>query len=119
MTHPAPLILVDGSSYLYRAFFASQQADLRTAAGQRGSEPGRNSPRAAGPDDARRAAGAGAGSGAATGAGRLANAGAGEGRAAGDSAVGLSCASSGAGSGAGDDEKSLRRRKLNMRAEAG
>ena len=34
MTHPAPLILVDGSSYLYRAFFASQQADLRTAAGQ-------------------------------------------------------------------------------------
>ena len=33
MTTPAPLILVDGSSYLYRAFFASQQADLRTAAG--------------------------------------------------------------------------------------
>ena len=33
MTSPAPLILVDGSSYLYRAFFASQQADLRTAAG--------------------------------------------------------------------------------------
>ncbi|AHV37096.1 DNA polymerase I [Aeromonas hydrophila YL17] len=28
-----PLILVDGSSYLYRAFFASQQADLRTATG--------------------------------------------------------------------------------------
>lgn len=28
-----PLILVDGSSYLYRAFFASQQADLRTADG--------------------------------------------------------------------------------------
>ncbi|MFT6916785.1 MAG: DNA polymerase-1 [Motiliproteus sp.] len=28
-----PLILVDGSSYLYRAFFASQQADLRTSAG--------------------------------------------------------------------------------------
>ena len=31
---PAPLILVDGSSYLYRAFFASQQADLRTSDGQ-------------------------------------------------------------------------------------
>jgi DNA polymerase-1 len=30
---PAPLILVDGSSYLYRAFFASQQADLRTSDG--------------------------------------------------------------------------------------
>ena len=30
----APLILVDGSSYLYRAFFASQQADLRNSAGQ-------------------------------------------------------------------------------------
>ncbi|MFT5720195.1 MAG: DNA polymerase-1 [Motiliproteus sp.] len=29
-----PLILVDGSSYLYRAFFASQQADLRTSAGK-------------------------------------------------------------------------------------
>ncbi|MEH6811568.1 MAG: DNA polymerase I [Motiliproteus sp.] len=29
----APLILVDGSSYLYRAFFASQQADLRNSAG--------------------------------------------------------------------------------------
>jgi len=29
----APLILVDGSSYLYRAFFASQQADLRTSDG--------------------------------------------------------------------------------------
>ncbi|WP_309265947.1 DNA polymerase I [Aeromonas salmonicida] len=28
-----PLILVDGSSYLYRAFFASQQADLRTSSG--------------------------------------------------------------------------------------
>lgn len=28
-----PIILVDGSSYLYRAFFASQQADLRTQAG--------------------------------------------------------------------------------------
>lgn len=28
-----PVILVDGSSYLYRAFFASQQADLRTADG--------------------------------------------------------------------------------------
>jgi DNA polymerase-1 len=31
---PHPLILVDGSSYLYRAFFASQQADLRTSSGQ-------------------------------------------------------------------------------------
>ncbi|GGO77206.1 DNA polymerase I [Marinobacterium nitratireducens] len=30
--HPS-LILVDGSSYLYRAFFASQQADLRTSEG--------------------------------------------------------------------------------------
>ncbi|WP_370053826.1 DNA polymerase I [Neptunomonas sp.] len=30
---PSPLILVDGSSYLYRAFFASQQADLRTSDG--------------------------------------------------------------------------------------
>lgn len=29
----APLILVDGSSYLYRAFFASQQADLRNSEG--------------------------------------------------------------------------------------
>ncbi|OIN14341.1 DNA polymerase I [Oceanisphaera psychrotolerans] len=29
-----PLILVDGSSYLYRAFFASQQADLRTSDGR-------------------------------------------------------------------------------------
>ncbi|WP_210397296.1 DNA polymerase I [Motiliproteus sediminis] len=29
----SPLILVDGSSYLYRAFFASQQADMRTDAG--------------------------------------------------------------------------------------
>lgn len=28
-----PVILVDGSSYLYRAFFASQQADLRTPSG--------------------------------------------------------------------------------------
>ncbi len=28
-----PIILVDGSSYLYRAFFASQQADLRTKEG--------------------------------------------------------------------------------------
>ncbi|MEH6576165.1 MAG: DNA polymerase I [Amphritea sp.] len=28
-----PLILVDGSSYLYRAFFASQQADMRTSEG--------------------------------------------------------------------------------------
>jgi len=30
----APVILVDGSSYLYRAFFASQQADLRTSDGK-------------------------------------------------------------------------------------
>jgi DNA polymerase-1 len=30
--HPS-LILVDGSSYLYRAFFASQQADMRTKEG--------------------------------------------------------------------------------------
>ncbi|WP_417606278.1 DNA polymerase I [Oceanimonas baumannii] len=29
-----PLILVDGSSYLYRAYFASQQADLRTRDGR-------------------------------------------------------------------------------------
>lgn len=29
----SPVILVDGSSYLYRAFFASQQADLRTRDG--------------------------------------------------------------------------------------
>ncbi|MDP5292956.1 DNA polymerase I [Oceanimonas sp. CHS3-5] len=29
-----PLILVDGSSYLYRAYFASQQADLRTSDGR-------------------------------------------------------------------------------------
>jgi DNA polymerase I len=28
-----PVVLVDGSSYLYRAFYASQQADLRTADG--------------------------------------------------------------------------------------
>jgi len=34
MTTAAPLILVDGSSYLYRAFFASQQANLRTADGR-------------------------------------------------------------------------------------
>jgi len=32
MANPS-LILVDGSSYLYRAFFASQQADLRTSDG--------------------------------------------------------------------------------------
>ncbi|WP_151705654.1 DNA polymerase I [Nitrincola alkalilacustris] len=31
--HKPPVILVDGSSYLYRAFFASQQADLRTSEG--------------------------------------------------------------------------------------
>ena len=30
----APVVLVDGSSYLYRAFFASQQADLRTSDGR-------------------------------------------------------------------------------------
>ena len=29
----APLVLVDGSSYLYRAFHAMSQADLRTASG--------------------------------------------------------------------------------------
>jgi DNA polymerase I len=34
MTQTPPLILIDGSSYLYRAFFASQQADLRTSAGE-------------------------------------------------------------------------------------
>lgn len=34
MTQISPLVLVDGSSYLYRAFFASQQADLRTSDGQ-------------------------------------------------------------------------------------
>ncbi len=34
MTQTPPLILVDGSSYLYRAFFASQQADLRTSHGE-------------------------------------------------------------------------------------
>ncbi|PTT46985.1 DNA polymerase I [Aeromonas sp. HMWF014] len=33
MAPSTPLILVDGSSYLYRAFFASQQADLRTSTG--------------------------------------------------------------------------------------
>lgn len=33
MASSTPLILVDGSSYLYRAFFASQQADLRTSTG--------------------------------------------------------------------------------------
>ncbi|GKQ66431.1 DNA polymerase I [Aeromonas caviae] len=33
MASSNPLILVDGSSYLYRAFFASQQADLRTSTG--------------------------------------------------------------------------------------
>ncbi len=32
-TSHSPLILVDGSSYLYRAFFASQQADLRNSEG--------------------------------------------------------------------------------------
>lgn len=30
----APIVLVDGSSYLYRAFFASQQADMRTKDGR-------------------------------------------------------------------------------------
>ena len=34
MTQTPPLILIDGSSYLYRAFFASQQADLRTSNGE-------------------------------------------------------------------------------------
>ncbi|MDO6562443.1 DNA polymerase I [Amphritea sp. 1_MG-2023] len=29
----SPIILVDGSSYLYRAFFAAQQADMRTSEG--------------------------------------------------------------------------------------
>ncbi len=33
MTHTAPFILVDGSSYLYRAFHAMSQADLRNAHG--------------------------------------------------------------------------------------
>ena len=70
-----------------------------------------------------RAAGAGAGSRGVTGAGRSAGtgarAGAGRDAAEGDSAAGPSCGPSGAGSGAGDDEKSLRRRKLNMRAGAG
>lgn len=32
-TTPAPTILVDGSSYLYRAFYASQRADMRTTTG--------------------------------------------------------------------------------------
>ena len=32
-TANVPVILVDGSSYLYRAFFASQQADLRNSEG--------------------------------------------------------------------------------------
>ncbi|GAB3370256.1 DNA polymerase I [Spongiibacter taiwanensis] len=34
MTAPAPLVLVDGSSYLYRAFHAMFKADLRNSAGQ-------------------------------------------------------------------------------------
>jgi DNA polymerase-1 len=34
MTQQAPLILVDGSSYLYRAFHAMFKADLRNAAGE-------------------------------------------------------------------------------------
>jgi DNA polymerase-1 len=29
-----PLVLVDGSSYLFRAFHATQRADLRTSAGE-------------------------------------------------------------------------------------
>jgi len=33
MTTPTPLVLVDGSSYLYRAFHAMFKADLRNAAG--------------------------------------------------------------------------------------
>lgn len=32
--NPAPIVLVDGSSYLYRAFHAMSQADLRNSAGQ-------------------------------------------------------------------------------------
>ena len=32
-TTSAPTILVDGSSYLYRAFYASQRADMRTTTG--------------------------------------------------------------------------------------
>ncbi|WP_271272190.1 DNA polymerase I [Aliamphritea hakodatensis] len=34
MANTKPLILVDGSSYLYRAFFASQQADMRNSQGE-------------------------------------------------------------------------------------
>ena len=34
MANTNPLILVDGSSYLYRAFFASQQADMRNSQGE-------------------------------------------------------------------------------------
>ncbi|WP_261842840.1 DNA polymerase I [Aliamphritea ceti] len=34
MANSNPLILVDGSSYLYRAFFASQQADMRNSQGE-------------------------------------------------------------------------------------
>lgn len=34
MTQSAPFILVDGSSYLYRAFHAMFKADLRNAAGE-------------------------------------------------------------------------------------
>lgn len=33
-TENVPIVLVDGSSYLYRAYFASQQADLKTADGK-------------------------------------------------------------------------------------
>lgn len=34
MTDTSPLVLVDGSSYLYRAFHAMSQADLRNSSGQ-------------------------------------------------------------------------------------
>lgn len=34
MTQSAPFVLVDGSSYLYRAFHAMFKADLRNAAGE-------------------------------------------------------------------------------------
>ena len=34
MSSTAPLVLVDGSSYLYRAFHAMYQADLRTSSGE-------------------------------------------------------------------------------------
>jgi len=34
MSHTAPLVLIDGSSYLYRAFHAMFKADLRNSAGE-------------------------------------------------------------------------------------